>query len=117
MCASVVMAADGSSLTVWLTEQVSLWSSIVKINACNFYAYFEIHPHASLMFLNACCNAVIDDSFNIPCVQECPEIGEGLKDIEALRKQHPLSLPPLLRRLVNDAYMCIYVDPNVGMTP
>jgi ubiquitin thioesterase CYLD len=56
-----------------------------------------------------------DDGFNIPCVQECPEIGEGLEDIEVLKNKPPTSLPPLLRRLVNDASICIYVDPEVEM--
>jgi ubiquitin thioesterase CYLD len=56
-----------------------------------------------------------DDGFNIPCVQECPEIGEGLEDIEVLKNKPPTSLPPLLRRLLNDASICIYVDPVVEM--
>ena len=58
---------------------------------------------------------VTDDGFNIPCIQECQEIADGLSDIEILRKKQPGTLPPLLRRLVNDASICIYVDPEVEM--
>ena len=56
-----------------------------------------------------------DDGFNLPSVQECPQIGEGLQDVQLLKEKPPADLPRLLRRLVNDASICIYVDPEVGM--
>ena len=61
------------------------------------------------------CCFVADDGFNIPCIQECQEIADGLSDIEILRKKQPATLPPLPRRLVNDASICIYVDPEMEM--
>ena len=102
MCVSVVMAGDGSSLTAWLTEQVRMCDR-------KFVAYSIVILWYSNLHL------MLDDGFNIPCVQECKVIEEGLEDIEVLRKKPSSELPPLLRRLVNDASICIYVDPEVEM--
>ena len=57
----------------------------------------------------------LDTEFNIPEVTECPEIGHALDNIDETRKKDPSTLHPLVRRLVKDASICIYVDPEGDM--
>ena len=72
---------------------------------------------STLIVLIACCIFIVslDTEFNIPEVTECPEIGHALDNIDETRKKDPSTLHPLVRRLVKDASICIYVDTEGDM--
>ena len=56
---------------------------------------------------------IIDNGYNIPKVTHCTDIleeyvyGENKQDISQILSKE---LPELVRRYVEDAYLCIYVD-------
>lgn len=56
------------------------------------------------------------DGYNIPVVSPCPEAKEWLskKDEDIVRASEQGLLPPNMKRLFGDAYMCLYQ--NLEMT-
>ncbi|XP_026515498.1 ubiquitin carboxyl-terminal hydrolase CYLD-like [Terrapene carolina triunguis] len=56
------------------------------------------------------------NGFNIPRVTPCPEVADYLEmSPEELQVLDPKSLPPCARRLLCDAYMCLYHSPTLGL--
>lgn len=57
-----------------------------------------------------------ENGFNIPQVTPCPEVADYLEmSPEELQALDPKSLPPCARRLLCDAYMCLYHSPTLGL--
>ncbi|XP_069015042.1 ubiquitin carboxyl-terminal hydrolase CYLD [Embiotoca jacksoni] len=57
-----------------------------------------------------------ENGFNIPQVKACPEVGRYLSlSEEDLRRVDPASLREPARRLLCDAYMCLYHNPELSL--
>ncbi|XP_074838510.1 ubiquitin carboxyl-terminal hydrolase CYLD-like isoform X2 [Carettochelys insculpta] len=57
-----------------------------------------------------------ENGFNIPQVTPCPEVADYLEmSPEQLQTLDPKSLLPCARRLLCDAYMCLYHSPTLGL--
>ena len=65
-------------------------------------------------------SVLLDDKYNIPKVVECtklldewvyPEDG----DTSRLLNTPPRELPEYVRRLTQDIYMCVYIQPDLSM--
>ncbi|KAM4706937.1 ubiquitin carboxyl-terminal hydrolase CYLD-like isoform 1-T2 [Discoglossus pictus] len=57
-----------------------------------------------------------ENGFNIPQVAPCPEVTEYLNmSPEELRQNDPRRIPPYARRLLCDAYMCLYYSPDLSL--
>jgi len=56
------------------------------------------------------------NGYNIPCVTPCPEATKWLnaKPEEIISANNKGELPPSMKRLFSDAYMCMYQ--NIEMT-
>ena len=88
---------SGSSLTVWLTGNVSF---------SFFSLFFNTIPFST------------DDMYNIPKVTDCTrELNEWVYsgDRTRLMSTQPRQLPELVRRFTQDIYMCVYIQPDVAM--
>ncbi|KAG9487258.1 hypothetical protein GDO78_007236 [Eleutherodactylus coqui] len=56
------------------------------------------------------------DGFNIPRVTPCPEVSEYLEMTpQELQQEDPKSMPTVARRLLCDAYMCLYYSPDLSL--
>ncbi|XP_075709233.1 ubiquitin carboxyl-terminal hydrolase CYLD-like isoform X2 [Rhinoderma darwinii] len=56
------------------------------------------------------------NGFNIPRVTPCPEVTEYLEmTAEELQQEDPKSMPTYARRLLCDAYMCLYYSPDLSL--
>ncbi|XP_030060195.1 ubiquitin carboxyl-terminal hydrolase CYLD isoform X4 [Microcaecilia unicolor] len=56
------------------------------------------------------------NGFNIPQVTPCPEVGEYLKmSLEELHALDPRNIQGCARRLLCDAYMCMYQSPTMSL--
>ncbi|XP_063769564.1 ubiquitin carboxyl-terminal hydrolase CYLD-like isoform X2 [Pseudophryne corroboree] len=56
------------------------------------------------------------NGFNIPRVTPCPEVTEYLEmAAEELQQKDPKSMPTYARRLLCDAYMCLYYSPELSL--
>ena len=52
-----------------------------------------------------------DDVHNVPCVTQCTqELNEWVYGAKDLTNYTSKELPQLVRRFVEDGYLCIYVD-------
>ncbi len=92
----MMVRKDGSFLTVWQTDNVSLNHIILQYNI----------------------TVTADDTYNIPRVTDCTrELNEWVYqgDRERLFNTKPRELPELVRRFTQDIYMCVYVQPDVAM--
>ncbi|XP_012826702.1 ubiquitin carboxyl-terminal hydrolase CYLD isoform X2 [Xenopus tropicalis] len=57
-----------------------------------------------------------ENGFNIPRVTPCPELTEYLKMTpEELQQEDPKTMPTYARRLLCDAYMCLYYSPDLSL--
>ncbi|KAM4810182.1 ubiquitin carboxyl-terminal hydrolase CYLD-like isoform 2-T2 [Rhinophrynus dorsalis] len=57
-----------------------------------------------------------ENGFNIPRVTPCQEVTEYLKmTSEELQQEDPRSMPTYARRLLCDAYMCLYYSPDLSL--
>jgi len=56
---------------------------------------------------------ILDNGYNLPKVIDCTQLLQehvyGEKDISGVQSRN---LPELVRRFVEDASMCIYIDPD-----
>ena len=58
-----------------------------------------------------CCTIFTDDVHYIPCVTQCTQqLNEWVYGDKDLTKYGSRELPPLVRRFIEDGYLCIYVD-------
>lgn len=56
------------------------------------------------------------NGFNIPQVTPCPEVGEYLKmSLEELHSLDSRKIQGCARRLLCDAYMCMYQSPTMSL--
>ncbi|XP_040272720.1 ubiquitin carboxyl-terminal hydrolase CYLD-like [Bufo bufo] len=56
------------------------------------------------------------NGFNIPRVTLCPEVTEYLEmTAEELQQEDPKTMPTYARRLLCDAYMCLYYSPDLSL--
>lgn len=57
-----------------------------------------------------------ENGFNVPRVKACPEVGRYLSlSEEELRRVDAGSLQEATRRLLCDAYMCLYHSPELSL--
>ncbi|XP_053324475.1 ubiquitin carboxyl-terminal hydrolase CYLD-like [Spea bombifrons] len=57
-----------------------------------------------------------ENGFNIPRVTPCPEVTEYLEMTpEQLQQEDPKNMPTYVRRLLSDAYMCLYYSPDLSL--
>ena len=59
-----------------------------------------------------------DDMYNIPCVTEVTqELNEWVYrgNMDRLMNTNSWEIPECVRRFTQDIYMCVYVNPNLGM--
>ncbi|KAM3940317.1 ubiquitin carboxyl-terminal hydrolase CYLD-like [Leptodactylus fuscus] len=56
------------------------------------------------------------NGFNIPCVTPCPEVTKYLEmTAKELQQEDPKCMPTFVRRLLSDAYMCLYYSPDLSL--
>uniref|UniRef100_A0A8D0GX27 USP domain-containing protein n=1 Tax=Sphenodon punctatus TaxID=8508 RepID=A0A8D0GX27_SPHPU len=83
------------------------------------YVAFTRHgpdPHHWLFFDSMADREGGQNGFNIPRVTPCPEVADYLEmPPEELQSLEPKSLPSYARRLLCDAYMCLYHSPTLGL--
>lgn len=65
-------------------------------------------------------DVISDDQFNIPKVVECTQLlNEWVypenRDLTKLLNTPSRELPEYVRRFTQDVYLCIYIQPDVGM--
>ena len=102
MCALFIGISSGSSLTAWLTESVSWIVGIVIVQLTTITCVFSTV-----------------DMYNIPRVVDCTQyLNEWVysgDDHKRLLNTPPRDLPEYVRRFTQDIYMCVYINPGVGM--
>ena len=96
-----------------MTEWIVLAASVWIVLAASVLDYCH-HITVSSMFYNA------DDTYNIPKVTDCTAaLNEWVYppngDRTRLTSSQPRQLPELVRRFTQDVYMCVYIQPDVGM--
>ena len=77
-----------------------------------------LHVHVQCVIVDPL--YITDDTYNIPKVTDCTAVlnewvypPDG--DRTRLMSRQPQQLPELVRRFTQDIYMCVYIQPDVGM--
>ncbi|XP_073431611.1 ubiquitin carboxyl-terminal hydrolase CYLD-like isoform X2 [Dendrobates tinctorius] len=93
--------------------------AVLCIETSHYVAFIRIHSHRRPLW--AFFDSMADreggqNGFNIPRVTPCPEVTEYLEmTAEELQQEDPKSMPTYARRLLCDAYMCLYYSPDLSL--
>ncbi|XP_006273280.3 ubiquitin carboxyl-terminal hydrolase CYLD isoform X2 [Alligator mississippiensis] len=104
-------------LPVPLPRQTMQLYAVLCIQTSHYVAFVRHGPRPEhwLFFDSMADRQGGQNGFNIPRVTPCPEVADYLemspKELQAL---DPKSLPPCARRLLCDAYMCLYHNTALG---
>ena len=81
-----------------------------------FHLTFVPFSEAHVLDVCVCICPGGQNGFNIPQVSPCPEVGAYLKMTpEELHALDPKSIQGQARRLLCDAYMCMYQSPTMSL--
>uniref|UniRef100_A0A4W3K9Z2 Ubiquitin carboxyl-terminal hydrolase CYLD n=1 Tax=Callorhinchus milii TaxID=7868 RepID=A0A4W3K9Z2_CALMI len=92
--------------------------AVLCIETSHYVAFVKYGPDDSawLFFDSMADRDGGQNGFNIPQVSQCPEIGKYLKmSPEDLHELDPKSIHGFARRLLCDAYMCMYQSPTMSL--
>ncbi|XP_038662632.1 ubiquitin carboxyl-terminal hydrolase CYLD [Scyliorhinus canicula] len=92
--------------------------AVLCIETSHYVAFVKYGPDDSawLFFDSMADRDGGQNGYNIPQVTQCPEIGEYLKmSPEELHGLDPKSIQGFARRLLCDAYMCMYQSPTMSL--
>ncbi|CAM5100271.1 unnamed protein product [Natator depressus] len=101
-----------------LPRQTMQLYAALCIQTSHYVAFARHGPHRGqwLFFDSMADRQGGQNGFNIPRVTPCPEVADYLEmSPEELQVLDPKSLPPCARRLLCDAYMCLYHSPTLGL--
>ena len=66
-----------------------------------------------IIFMDEFCILISDNGYNLPKVTRCTDqLKTFVYDKKDTDKVSSKQLPELARRFVEDAYLCIYIDPS-----
>ncbi|KAM9833034.1 ubiquitin carboxyl-terminal hydrolase CYLD isoform 1-T1 [Syngnathus typhle] len=98
-------------------QQMSLFA-VTCIETSHYVSFVKYGPLPSdwLFFDSMADRQGGENGFNVPLVRPCPEVGCYLSlSEEELSRVDPVSLPERARRLLCDAYMCLYHSPELSL--
>uniref|UniRef100_A0A8C0IWB9 ubiquitinyl hydrolase 1 n=1 Tax=Chelonoidis abingdonii TaxID=106734 RepID=A0A8C0IWB9_CHEAB len=101
-----------------LPRQTMQLYATLCIQTSHYVAFARHGPHRGqwLFFDSMADRQGGQNGFNIPQVTPCPEVADYLEmSPEELQVLDPKCLPPCARRLLCDAYMCLYHSPTLGL--
>ncbi|KAM4051257.1 ubiquitin carboxyl-terminal hydrolase CYLD-like isoform 2-T2 [Anomaloglossus baeobatrachus] len=93
--------------------------AVLCIETSHYVAFIRLQSHRRPLW--AFFDSMADreggqNGFNIPRVTPCPEVTEYLEmTAEELQQEDPKSMPTYARRLLCDAYMCLYYSPDLSL--
>lgn len=93
--------------------------AVLCIETSHYVAFIRMNSHRRPLW--AFFDSMADreggqNGFNIPRVTTCPEVTEYLEmSAEELKQEDPKSMPTYARRLLCDAYMCLYYSPDLSL--
>ncbi|XP_037335756.2 ubiquitin carboxyl-terminal hydrolase CYLD isoform X1 [Pungitius pungitius] len=98
-------------------QRMSLFA-VTCIETSHYVSFVKHGPDAAdwLFFDSMADREGGENGFNIPRVKACPEVGRYLSlTPDQLRRVDPASLRESARRLLCDAYMCLYHSPELSL--
>lgn len=109
---------DHMDFTGILPRQTMELFSVLSIETSHYVAFSKYGSGETdwLFFDSMADRKGGQNGFNIPRVQPCPEVSEYLKmSAEELRNVDTRTIPTFARRLLSDAYMCMYYSPTLSL--
>ncbi|XP_053558234.1 ubiquitin carboxyl-terminal hydrolase CYLD isoform X2 [Bombina bombina] len=110
--------SDLNEQTVFPRQVMQLYA-VLCIETSHYVAFIRIHSQNSyhwVFFDSMADREGGENGFNIPQVAPCPEVMEYLQmSPEELKREDPKSIPMYARRLLCDAYMCLYYSPDLSL--
>ncbi|XP_064416476.1 ubiquitin carboxyl-terminal hydrolase CYLD [Latimeria chalumnae] len=101
-----------------IPHQTMELSAVLCIETSHYVAFVKYGPaDTDWLFFDSMADRKGGQSgFNIPQVSPCPEVAEYLKmSADELRDLDPKSMQGCVRRLLCDAYMCMYHNPTLSL--
>ncbi|XP_043914247.1 ubiquitin carboxyl-terminal hydrolase CYLD-like [Protopterus annectens] len=109
---------DQKEFTGILPRQTMELFAVLSIETSHYVAFSKYGPGETdwLFFDSMADREGGQNGFNIPRVEPCPEVSEYLKmSTEELRDADTRTIPTFARRLLSDAYMCMYHSPTLSL--
>ncbi|KAM8961301.1 ubiquitin carboxyl-terminal hydrolase CYLD-like isoform 2-T2 [Pelodytes ibericus] len=114
----LTLPKDLSGQIVFQQQCMELYA-VLCIETSHYVAFIRVNsqdPPLWVFFDSMADREGGENGFNIPRVTPCPEVTEYLKMTpKELQKEDPKTMPTYVRRLLCDAYMCLYYSPDLTL--